>query len=61
MDEDQSPSQRRSAPQPGPSPAPIPCVRSEELLKGGRELMIAHGQELYRLRLTKSGKLILGK
>jgi hemin uptake protein HemP len=37
------------------------CVRSEELLQGQRELMIAHGQEMYRLRLTRSGKLILGK
>lgn len=37
------------------------CIRSEELLQGGREVLIAHGQELYRLRLTRSGKLILGK
>ncbi len=37
------------------------CVRSEDLLQGSRELLIAHGQELYRLRLTRSGKLILGK
>lgn len=47
--------------QPTDRPEMAPCVRSEELLQGGRELLIAHGQELYRLRLTRSGKLILGK
>ncbi len=36
-------------------------VRSEELFQGGREVLIAHGQEIYRLRLTRSNKLILHK
>lgn len=39
-----------------------PCiVRSDELLKGRRELWIEHGDEMYRLRLTASGKLYLTK
>jgi hemin uptake protein HemP len=36
-------------------------VRSEDLLQGRRELWIEHGEELYRLRLTRSGKLYLTK
>ena len=36
-------------------------VRSEELLKGRRELWIEHGDEMYRLRLTRAGKLYLTK
>lgn len=36
-------------------------MTSEELLAGQNELLIAHGQEVYRLRLTRSGKLILHK
>jgi hemin uptake protein HemP len=36
-------------------------VRSEELLQGRVEVLIAHGAETYRLRLTRSGKLILQK
>ncbi len=31
------------------------------LLQGGREAVLLHGQEEYRLRLTQSGKLILTK
>ena len=36
-------------------------VDSQHLLKGGRELFIAHGGEEYRLRLTRNDKLILTK
>jgi len=39
----------------------IPAVESAALLQGRRELMIRHGVELYRLRLTASNKLILTK
>jgi hemin uptake protein HemP len=34
-------------------------VSSSALLKGSRELLIAHNGRSYRLRLTKNGKLIL--
>lgn len=60
-----------------PDPAPLPLdspgatptagegnvavVRSDELLKGRREILISHCQEVYRLRLTRNGKLILTK
>ncbi len=36
-------------------------VRSDELLQGARELWIEHGEEMYRLRLTRAGKLYLTK
>ncbi|MBL8849719.1 MAG: hemin uptake protein HemP [Planctomycetaceae bacterium] len=36
-------------------------VRSEDILQGAREVLIQHGAETYRLRLTKAGKLILNK
>lgn len=36
-------------------------VRSDELLQGRRELWIEHGEDMYRLRVTSSGKLYLTK
>lgn len=36
-------------------------VTSSELLRGEAELLIRHGEELYRLMLTRNGKLILQK
>lgn len=43
------------------TPREVPSVRSDALLQGGRELVIQHGAEQYRLRQTSSGKLILTK
>ncbi|MHB8866235.1 MAG: hemin uptake protein HemP [Pirellulaceae bacterium] len=39
----------------------VRIVRSEDLLQGHRELMIVHGQEVYRLLCTRNNKLILQK
>lgn len=36
-------------------------VRSEDILQGENEVLIIHGGIVYRLRQTKSGKLILNK
>jgi hemin uptake protein HemP len=36
-------------------------IRSEELFGGRRELGILHGGGMYRLSLTRQGKLILTK
>lgn len=36
-------------------------TNSEKLFHGKRELVIAHGGDHYRLRLTSQGKLILTK
>jgi hemin uptake protein HemP len=37
------------------------AVRSTDLFQGGKELVIRHGSEEYRLRITRTGKLILTK
>jgi hemin uptake protein HemP len=36
-------------------------LRSEELLRGDREIVIMHAGETYRLRITRNDKLILTK
>lgn len=36
-------------------------VSSNDLLQGEREVLITHGMDVYRLRLTRNGKLILQK
>jgi hemin uptake protein HemP len=36
-------------------------IESAELFSGTREIIIAHGEETYRLRLTALNKLILTK
>ncbi len=38
-----------------------PVVSSSDLLAGGRELVIRHGPDLYRLLITSQNKLILTK
>ncbi len=43
------------------SPPRPRIVTSDDLLQGRRELWIEHGQDMYRLRLTASGKLYLTK
>lgn len=54
-------------PEPKPRSAPLPrqsaprTLNSAELFAGGHEVWIEHGGELYRLQLTKVGKLILTK
>lgn len=45
-----------------PAPAVDPAVlRSEDLLRGQREVVILHGEEAYRLRVTSNDRLILTK
>lgn len=39
----------------------VPVFDSVGLLQGGREIMIRHGSECYRLRHTRNDKLILTK
>ncbi|QDV28838.1 Hemin uptake protein hemP [Planctopirus ephydatiae] len=38
-----------------------PAVDSSSLMKGQKELLINHLGEIYRLRITRNGKLILHK
>ena len=41
--------------------AQIPIIDSALLFGGRNELVVRHGESLYRLRITKSGKLIMNK
>lgn len=41
--------------------SPIREMTSHELLGGQTELLIRHGDEIYRLKLTRNDKLILQK
>ncbi len=41
--------------------ATLPILDSSRLLQGGREVLIRHGGECYRLRHTRNDKLILTK
>ena len=43
------------------SPSTLREIDSSSLLQGEKEILIHHGDEVYRLRLTKNGKLILQK
>lgn len=40
---------------------PVPVINSADLLGSAREIVILHGTEAYRLRVTRHGKLILTK
>jgi hemin uptake protein HemP len=44
-----------------PEPRSVRQLESQELLQGEREVLILHSGEVYRLRLTRNGKLILQK
>lgn len=46
-----------------PDLTPIPQreMTSTDLLNGAKEILIRHGSDTYRLRLTRNGKLILHK
>jgi hemin uptake protein HemP len=50
----------RVAPMPTHQGGPA-ILSSDELMQGATELQISHRGEVYRLRLTRSGKLILQK
>lgn len=39
----------------------VPRVTTERLMDGKREIIIEHGREEYRLRITGAGKLLLTK
>ncbi len=44
-----------------PSVTQTATIQSTELFAGRNEIQIRHESELYRLRVTKNGKLILTK
>ena len=46
---------------PVPAREPGRLIDSGALFAGATEIGIAHGEEVYRLRITRQGKLILNK
>jgi hypothetical protein len=52
---------RPAPPPPGPGGTGPPVVTSAALLAGRREVIIRHGTDEYRLRITGNNKLILTK
>lgn len=49
------------ATQPDAWPRPPDPIPTHRLFEGRQEILIAHGDETYRLRITRNGKLILTK
>jgi len=43
------------------SELPAGVISSEAILNGNSEVLIQHGDSIYRLRVTQNGKLILCK
>ena len=41
--------------------AQVPVIDSDLLFGGRKEVIVRHGELLYRLRKTKNGKLIMNK
>jgi hemin uptake protein HemP len=41
--------------------AVVPVIDSQDLFRGGKQLMILHAGQVYTLRQTKDNKLILTK
>ena len=57
-----SPQETAGVTHPNKHPAPIQRrVTSHDLMADQRELVIEHGDDEYRLRITSKGKLILTK
>jgi hemin uptake protein HemP len=53
--------EQRPTPPPAPKEQRTQTWRSEELLGAECEALILHNEEIYRLRRTRQGKLILYK
>jgi hemin uptake protein HemP len=61
-----SPSTNPADREPNPAREPVaqpsvPTISADKLLRGHREIAIVHGDAVYRLRVTRNGKLILQK
>ncbi|MBY8977453.1 hemin uptake protein HemP [Rhodobacteraceae bacterium NNCM2] len=44
-----------------PAQAEVPCYDAEQLTDGGRQAQILLNEQLYTLRITRQGKLLLTK
>lgn len=51
----------RSLPQQDAALGAMPVLSTQELFQGRQEIAIEHAGAIYRLRITRQGKLILNK
>ncbi|ASY69968.1 hemin uptake protein HemP [Sinorhizobium fredii] len=51
----------QSSPAPRATHRSQPIVDSHELFRGASEILISHDGAIYRMRITRQGKLILNK
>jgi len=49
------------SPSASPEPSNVPTISAQDLLQGHKEILIDHQGEVYRLRVTSRGRLILQK
>ncbi len=63
MNSEIPPDPTREGPSKADTPSSLPGARlnSSEMFRGRKEIQIEHEGEIYRLRVTRSGKLILTK
>jgi len=61
MNQPASPPQAAPPATQSPAASTPPALDSSQLLGGRKQVAIIHGGELYSLRLTRNGKLILTK
>ncbi|MBP2231984.1 hemin uptake protein HemP [Azospirillum agricola] len=55
------PAASQAMPWQGVAALSLPVVESARLMAGGREIVIQHAGQSYRLRVTRANKLILTK
>lgn len=60
MNHDDDDGRQDSSGKPATPPRPV-TLASNDLFQGNREVLIEHNGEVYRLRITRTGKLILNK
>ena len=53
--------QQNTAPRADSVARPVKTLSSDSLFQGTKEIAIEHGQSVYRLKITRQGKLILNK
>lgn len=56
-----TPNEPETAPVTVPAGQTQRIVESRELFRGGTEILIAHEGAIYRMKITRQGKLILNK
>ncbi len=59
MHNEQQPREQDQVPAATPATPEPRKISSRELFSGAREIIIEHGDRLYRMRITQNGKLIL--